>query len=114
MSLKMRSNIMLFITAFIWGTAFVAQKSGMDYVEPFTFNGIRTLIGAVVLTPVIIVMDRRKKAAPRHQTGAVPMLKMRQGARRAQVAFAWRTLLRNSAFYRRFAAAGCFADDHSG
>ena len=58
MSLKMRSNIMLFITAFIWGTAFVAQKSGMDYVEPFTFNGIRTLIGAVVLTPVIIVMDR--------------------------------------------------------
>ena len=62
MSLKMRSNIMLFITAFIWGTAFVAQKSGMDYVEPFTFNGIRTLIGAVVLTPVIIVMDRQKKS----------------------------------------------------
>jgi len=61
MSLKTRSNIMLFITALIWGTAFVAQKSGMDYVEPFTFNGIRTLIGAAVLTPVIIVMDKQKK-----------------------------------------------------
>ena len=70
MSLKMRSNIMLFITAFIWGTAFVAQKSGMDYVEPFTFNGIRTLIGAVVLTPVIIVMDRQKKSSAASPDGS--------------------------------------------
>ena len=70
MSLKMRSNIMLFITALIWGTAFVAQKSGMDYVEPFTFNGIRTLIGAVVLTPVIIVMDRQKKSSAASPDGS--------------------------------------------
>ena len=43
MSKKMQSNILLLITAFIWGSAFVAQKSGMDYIEPFTFNGIRTV-----------------------------------------------------------------------
>lgn len=61
MSLKARSNIMLFITALIWGTAFVTQKIGMNYMEPFTFNGIRTLIGAVVLTPVIMYFDRQKK-----------------------------------------------------
>ena len=61
MSLKARSNIMLFITALIWGTAFVTQKIGMDYMEPFTFNGIRTLIGAAVLTPVIMYFDRQKK-----------------------------------------------------
>lgn len=61
MSLKARSNIMLFITALIWGTAFVTQKIGMNYMEPFTFNGIRTLIGAAVLTPVIMYFDRQKK-----------------------------------------------------
>lgn len=54
MSKKMKGNILLLLTAFIWGSAFVAQKAGMDYIEPFTFNGIRCLIGAVVLIPVIL------------------------------------------------------------
>ena len=54
MSKKMKSNILLLLTAFIWGSAFVAQKSGMDYIEPFTYNGIRTFIGGLVLIPVII------------------------------------------------------------
>ena len=45
----MQSNILLLITAAIWGSAFVAQKSGMDYIEPFTYNGIRTFIGGLVL-----------------------------------------------------------------
>ena len=40
---------MLFMTALIWGTAFVAQKSGMDSVSPVAFNGIRTLIGGIAL-----------------------------------------------------------------
>ena len=60
MSKKMQSNILLLITAFIWGSAFVAQKSGMDYIEPFTFNGIRTLIGGLVLIPVVLIMGRGK------------------------------------------------------
>ena len=58
MSKKMQSNILLLITAFIWGSAFVAQKSGMDYIEPFTFNGIRTLIGGLVLIPVVFIMNK--------------------------------------------------------
>jgi len=61
MSKKMQSNILLLITAFIWGSAFVAQKSGMDYIEPFTFNGIRTLIGGLVLIPVVFIMGRNKE-----------------------------------------------------
>ena len=61
-SKRMQGNLMLLLTAFIWGTAFVAQKSGMDYVGPFTFNGIRTLIGALVLTPVIASLKRAKAA----------------------------------------------------
>ena len=59
MSKKMQSNILLLITAIIWGSAFVAQKSGMDYIEPFTFNGIRTFIGGLVLIPVIMVMNKK-------------------------------------------------------
>lgn len=45
---------MLLLTAFIWGSAFVAQSTGMDYLRPFTFNGVRSLIGGVVLLPVLL------------------------------------------------------------
>lgn len=58
MSKKIRAELMLLTTALIWGTAFVAQRSGMDYVGPFTFNGIRFLIGAVVMIPIILMMDK--------------------------------------------------------
>lgn len=62
MSKKMQSNILLLLTAIIWGSAFVAQKSGMDYIEPFTFNGIRTFIGGLVLIPVIMIMGKKSPA----------------------------------------------------
>lgn len=48
---------MLLLTAFIWGTAFVAQSVGMDYLEPFTFNGVRSLIGGVALLPCIWLLQ---------------------------------------------------------
>ncbi len=48
---KLGSAALLFLAAFIWGVAFVAQSVGMDYVDPFTFNGCRFLIGGLVLTP---------------------------------------------------------------
>ena len=56
----MQSNILLLITAFIWGSAFVAQKSGMEFIDPFTYNGIRTFIGGLVLIPVIFIMNMGK------------------------------------------------------
>lgn len=58
------SVLALFITALIWGVAFVAQSTGMDYIGPFSFNAIRYGIGAVVLIPLILVLraGRRKKA----------------------------------------------------
>ena len=65
MSRKMRGNLMLLITALIWGTAFVAQSAGMNYVEPFTYNGVRTLIGGIVLIPVILLFDRLKPLSQR-------------------------------------------------
>ena len=53
MSLKLRSSLMLLLAAFIWGTAFVAQSIGMDYIGPHTFGGIRFIIGGIVLLPLI-------------------------------------------------------------
>ncbi|MCD8115868.1 MAG: DMT family transporter [Oscillospiraceae bacterium] len=46
------------LTAIIWGVAFVAQKDGMEYVEPFTYNGLRSLLGGVVLLAVIPLLDK--------------------------------------------------------
>ena len=65
MNRKTRGNLMLLLTALIWGTAFVAQSAGMDYVGPFTYNGVRTLLGGIVLLPIIALFDRSKPAAQR-------------------------------------------------
>lgn len=54
---QLKGILMLFLTAFIWGSSFVSQSLGMETVEAFTFNGIRTLFGAATLLPVIIGMD---------------------------------------------------------
>ena len=58
--MKPKNAFMLILTAFIWGTAFVAQSVGMDYVQPFTFNGVRSLIGAVALLPCILLLGKRQ------------------------------------------------------
>ena len=55
-----KSLLLLLLAAIIWGIAFVAQTVGMDYVRPFTFNGVRCLLGAVVLLPVIYLFDKKK------------------------------------------------------
>lgn len=57
MSKKLKSDIMLLITALIWGSAFVAQKAG-TVLGPFTYNGLRMLIGGIVLIPVIIAFQK--------------------------------------------------------
>lgn len=57
-TLKLRNSFLLIITAFIWGTAFVAQREGGNAVGPYTFNCIRSIIGALVLIPVIFLLDK--------------------------------------------------------
>ena len=49
-----KSDGLLLVVAFIWGFAFVAQRMGMDHLGPFMFNGIRFLLGALVLVPVFL------------------------------------------------------------
>ena len=50
----MKNSVLLFLTAVIWGVAFVAQSVGMDYVGPFTFNAVRFLLGGTVLLPFLM------------------------------------------------------------
>ncbi len=60
-SKQLQANILLFLAALIWGFAFVAQRKGMEYVEPFTFNGLRFVIGAIVLIPTFPGLFTKKK-----------------------------------------------------
>ncbi|MCR5477052.1 MAG: DMT family transporter [Lachnospiraceae bacterium] len=58
MSKTTKYSLLLLLTAAIWGFAFVAQSAGGDAVGPFSFNAVRSLIGAGVLLPVIALLDR--------------------------------------------------------
>ena len=59
--MRTKNACMLILTAFIWGTAFVAQSVGMDHLGPFTFNGVRNLIGGAALLPCIFFLERWNK-----------------------------------------------------
>ncbi|MBE6007979.1 MAG: DMT family transporter [Lachnospiraceae bacterium] len=61
MSLRARSIVLLFLTALIWGFAFVAQRVGGDILGAFYFNGIRYAVGAVSLIPVIMIFEKERK-----------------------------------------------------
>lgn len=56
----LRADILLFVTAAIWGLAFVAQRVGMEHVGPLTFNGIRFALGALALVPLTVAMEKRR------------------------------------------------------
>ena len=61
---QLRNSLLLLLTATIWGVSFVAQSVGMDYVGPFTFNMLRSMIGGLVLIPCIFLLD---KIAPKEK-----------------------------------------------
>ena len=62
MSAKHSKNfILLFLTALIWGVAFVAQSVAMDYIGPYTFNAVRSLLGGIVLVPCVFLFGQKKK-----------------------------------------------------
>jgi drug/metabolite transporter (DMT)-like permease len=58
-SSHVKSNLLLILTALIWGFAFVAQRAGMEHIGPFAFNGIRFALGGAALFPLIYYYNRK-------------------------------------------------------
>ena len=59
----LKAELLLLLTALIWGFAFVAQRMGMDHVGPLTYNAARFWLGALSLLPLVWLMQRRTPAA---------------------------------------------------
>ena len=63
---KMLGNLLLLLTAMIWGTAFVFQRVGMDSIEPITFNAARMALAAVMVGALAFgLRQRHSKGVPR-------------------------------------------------
>lgn len=68
---RVRQNVFPVLAALIWGTAFVAQSMGADYVGPFTFTAARSAVAFVFLLVLCLALrarrrrDFRGEAAPR-------------------------------------------------
>lgn len=57
---KLKGNILLLTAAFVWGLSFIFQSKGIEKIPPLAFNGIRSLVGGIVLLPLIFFRDRHK------------------------------------------------------
>ncbi|MCR5766981.1 MAG: DMT family transporter [Lachnospiraceae bacterium] len=55
----LKYSLLIVLAAFIWGSAFVAQSVGMNYIGPFTFGMARFFIGGIVLIPVALIFKRK-------------------------------------------------------
>ncbi len=67
-SKKMIGNGLLLLTAFIWGTAFVVQRVGMESIEPITFNAARMGLSALVVGLVALLKRRKEHKLPAKRT----------------------------------------------
>lgn len=67
---RLQGSLILLLTAVLWGMGFIAQKLGMDYMQPFSFSGIRNILAAVALVPIVILLNKsdRKKGIPKKDT----------------------------------------------
>lgn len=60
----LRADLLMLLTAMIWGSAFVAQRLGMDAVGPFLYSGLRFALATVVLLPLLSLLQYRARHAP--------------------------------------------------
>ncbi|CAD5108325.1 hypothetical protein PSEWESI4_02610 [Pseudomonas carbonaria] len=51
----LRADLLMLITAMIWGSAFVAQRMGMDHIGPYLYSGLRFVLGSLVLLPLLLL-----------------------------------------------------------
>ena len=57
---KTTSLICALITTFIWGTAFIAQDTGMDNIGPLSFNAARFFVGFITILPIALIFEQKK------------------------------------------------------
>lgn len=60
-SQALRADLLMLITAMIWGSAFVAQRLGMDNIGPFLYTGLRFALACLALLPVLALLQRRQQ-----------------------------------------------------
>ncbi|MGM0788324.1 MAG: DMT family transporter [Thermodesulfobacteriota bacterium] len=70
----LKGDLLLLLTAMIWGSAFVAQKVGMDHIGPFMYTGIRFALGALFLTPIMILFSRYRLLVIKKQENTPSLL----------------------------------------
>ena len=57
---KSLSMVCALVTTIIWGTAFIAQDTGMDNIGPLTFNASRFFVGFISILPVALIVEKKK------------------------------------------------------
>ena len=60
----LRADLLMVLTALIWGFSFVAQRLGMDSVGPFLYTGLRFALGSLVLLPIVLFLGRARNGQP--------------------------------------------------
>ncbi|MBP2653889.1 MAG: putative superfamily transporter inner rane protein [Firmicutes bacterium] len=96
--MQLKANFLLLLAAIIWGLAFVAQRVGMDHIQPFTFNGLRFLLGSLSLIPLIFYYSNHQQAVAQSnktltawQAGIIAGLVLFLGASLQQVGLLYTT-----------------------
>jgi len=71
---KIKSIILLALAAIIWGVSFVAQSDGMNYVDVFTFNSLRFIIGGFVMLPFTRLLNKNETNMQKNNSGSLDLL----------------------------------------
>jgi len=88
---RLRADMFLLLVALVWGSAFVAQRLGMEQVGPFAFNATRFAVGALTLVPVVGWKRLRAMPRPELRRGAVLGLLLFTAASLQQIGLLWTT-----------------------
>lgn len=90
----LRADALCLLTAAVWGAAFVAQRVGMEHVGPLTYNGVRFLLGALVLVPLVYLRKSPTMVASRSDkltAAAIAGGALFVGATLQQIGLLWTT-----------------------
>lgn len=70
MKTSLKNALLLLLTAFIWGTAFVVQKGGMNYLEPYAYNAVRNVVGGLFLLLLLPALDKFRASRGNFEKGS--------------------------------------------